>query len=564
VADGWLSTLLGYHRIKNAVDTLFAQRSTLKFLGATITDDPTNKQTVVDITAGVNGTITVRKNSGANVGTRGRINLIEGTGVGLTVADDAGNSEVDVTIASTQTLQQAYANGGTVDAVVASGTNNLLVRAAGNVTDILARWRRNATGAAGEQTLLKAPDAIANSADGTQLHVQSGAGFAGTGASAGSHAGAVVITGAAGGGSVDGASGGGAALSATGGTGGTATGTGNAGSGGSLSVLGGTGGPANNGAAGGGGALTIKGGPGNVASGASGSAGTSGATTITGGDGLDGATDRDGAHGGALTLLGGSGGDALGTGMAGDAAGVRIDAGVIGAGAEENGSLNGTPANVYIGDVNAPLVVIGRDDAENVIRLRARVSVGGDADAGDRLAVDIPRIGGSPPSGAIGQPQYTTTERDALNTPNPANGALIWNTTKARAEIWNGSKWIAHSQVAALAVAFSGTPTFDLSASQDFALGQITSNFAMTFSNPAAGQRGRIFMVQDGTGNRLITGITVAGFTVLMDMEAEASVNTTQFKVASARSVLEYKLDVVDAVNVCFVRVLGAKTAAFG
>lgn len=45
--------------------------------------------------------VTIRKNSGADVGTRSRINLIEGTNVTLTVVDDAGGDEVDVTIAAT-------------------------------------------------------------------------------------------------------------------------------------------------------------------------------------------------------------------------------------------------------------------------------------------------------------------------------------------------------------------------------------------------------------------------------------------------------------------------------
>lgn len=42
--------------------------------------------------------IIVRKNSGANVGTRGRLNFIEGVGTTLTITDDAGNNEVDITI----------------------------------------------------------------------------------------------------------------------------------------------------------------------------------------------------------------------------------------------------------------------------------------------------------------------------------------------------------------------------------------------------------------------------------------------------------------------------------
>lgn len=43
---------------------------------------------------------TVRKNSGGSDFSRQRLNLIEGTGITLTVADDAGNNEVDVTIAA--------------------------------------------------------------------------------------------------------------------------------------------------------------------------------------------------------------------------------------------------------------------------------------------------------------------------------------------------------------------------------------------------------------------------------------------------------------------------------
>lgn len=45
-----------------------------------------------------NARVAVNKNSGATVGTRRRINFIEGANITLTVADDAGNEEVDVTI----------------------------------------------------------------------------------------------------------------------------------------------------------------------------------------------------------------------------------------------------------------------------------------------------------------------------------------------------------------------------------------------------------------------------------------------------------------------------------
>lgn len=47
-----------------------------------------------------NARVAVNKNSGATVGTRRRINFIEGANVTLTIADDAVNEEVDVTIAA--------------------------------------------------------------------------------------------------------------------------------------------------------------------------------------------------------------------------------------------------------------------------------------------------------------------------------------------------------------------------------------------------------------------------------------------------------------------------------
>lgn len=49
---------------------------------------------------GNNARVTVRKNTGADVGTRRRLNLIEGANITLTVADDAGSEEIDVTVAA--------------------------------------------------------------------------------------------------------------------------------------------------------------------------------------------------------------------------------------------------------------------------------------------------------------------------------------------------------------------------------------------------------------------------------------------------------------------------------
>lgn len=43
--------------------------------------------------------VTVRKNGGANVGTQKRLNFIEGAGITLTITNDGGNDEIDITIA---------------------------------------------------------------------------------------------------------------------------------------------------------------------------------------------------------------------------------------------------------------------------------------------------------------------------------------------------------------------------------------------------------------------------------------------------------------------------------
>ena len=47
------------------------------------------------------GNVNVRKNTGALVGSRNRLNLIEGANIALTIVDDAIGDEVDVTIAVT-------------------------------------------------------------------------------------------------------------------------------------------------------------------------------------------------------------------------------------------------------------------------------------------------------------------------------------------------------------------------------------------------------------------------------------------------------------------------------
>jgi hypothetical protein len=78
----------------------------------------------LDTTAFISG-VAVAKNSGATVGTRPKINFIEGTNVTLTIADDSGNGEVDVTIASAGGSPSAN-NGLTVDTGVVQLGGNLI------------------------------------------------------------------------------------------------------------------------------------------------------------------------------------------------------------------------------------------------------------------------------------------------------------------------------------------------------------------------------------------------------------------------------------------------------
>ena len=61
------------------------------------------------------GTVTIRRNSGANVGTRPRINFIEGPNITLTVIDDGADNEVDVTI-------EAVGSAGGYDTIQQAGT----------------------------------------------------------------------------------------------------------------------------------------------------------------------------------------------------------------------------------------------------------------------------------------------------------------------------------------------------------------------------------------------------------------------------------------------------------
>jgi len=96
---------------------------------------------------GNNARVSVNKNSGATVGTRRRINFIEGSNVTLTISDDSGNEEVDVTIASTggsgspggSNTQFQYNNSGAFagSGNMVQGTNQISISGTGSQVPLL-------------------------------------------------------------------------------------------------------------------------------------------------------------------------------------------------------------------------------------------------------------------------------------------------------------------------------------------------------------------------------------------------------------------------------------------
>jgi hypothetical protein len=91
---------------QDAVGTILADTATINF---TYNDGaPSIIADVIDNTSIQK--VTVRKNTGADVGSRKRLNFIEGTNVTLTVADDGGGDEIDITIAAAGGGSEAAAN----------------------------------------------------------------------------------------------------------------------------------------------------------------------------------------------------------------------------------------------------------------------------------------------------------------------------------------------------------------------------------------------------------------------------------------------------------------------
>jgi len=104
---------LGNVRLE-AEGVLVANRRGINLIeGANITITPLDVDAtdIIDVTiasAAAGGSIVVRKNSGADVGTQPRLNFIEGANITLTVADDGGDSEIDITIAGPAAAESVW------------------------------------------------------------------------------------------------------------------------------------------------------------------------------------------------------------------------------------------------------------------------------------------------------------------------------------------------------------------------------------------------------------------------------------------------------------------------
>ena len=127
-----------------------------------------------------NAKVAVNKNSGATVGTRRRINFIEGSNVTLTIADDSGNEEVDVTIAASAsgggpTFATDVVTGSTT--VIANGSDttlNTVTTTPGSGVDVcfIASITWDVTGSTEKEVVLKLfkDGAEVNSADRYTLY----------------------------------------------------------------------------------------------------------------------------------------------------------------------------------------------------------------------------------------------------------------------------------------------------------------------------------------------------------------------------------------------------------
>ncbi len=130
--------------------TLTAERTAAVTSPITLTDSGANNPVTwafdQTVALGNNARVSVNRNSGATIGTRRRINFIEGANITLTIVDDAGAEEVDVTVSAAAssftatrvsvTVPYPARRAATVNVVDAAitATSKILVSLAGSAT----------------------------------------------------------------------------------------------------------------------------------------------------------------------------------------------------------------------------------------------------------------------------------------------------------------------------------------------------------------------------------------------------------------------------------------------
>lgn len=97
------------------------------------------------------------------------------------------------------------------------------------------------------------------------------------------------------------------------------------------------------------------------------------------------------------------------------------------------------------------------------------------------------------------------------------------------------------------APAYAASLNLDTSTKNDFAIGVLTGNLAVTFTNPAPGRQGTVWVKQDATGSRTMTW-TVSGYTVVKDTLA---VDLQPAPGANALTQFSYAMFTIGGTNYC-------------
>jgi hypothetical protein len=165
----------------------------------------------------------------------------------------------------------------------------------------------------------------------------------------------------------------------------------------------------------------------------------------------------------------------------------------------------------------------------------------------DHHAALVDLLEADPVSLANTAQQIAETAQDAADsaqsTANTANNTAAGAQTTADAALpMDGGTMTGAIHQTPGVQAFSAHVTIDASANNTHKLsGPITSDFDIAINNAVDGDCGVLHLVQDGTGNHKITGITCPGFTVRMVPATAVSINTSGFKAANAPSALTYQ-----------------------